>query len=61
MQFRAKEENQGYDLTPEFFDSFLEMGIEQFFGITVDIDEQKIVCDDQNPSAFNSWKDKQKN
>lgn len=61
MQFRANEENQAYDLTPDFFNSFLEMGIDMFFGITVDFDEQKIISDDQNPVAFDKWKKKSSN
>lgn len=54
MQFRAVEENKNYDLTPEFFQELIGVGIEIFFGIHVD--EYGLISDDQNPSALDKWK-----
>lgn len=53
MSYRAKCENQPYDLTPELFQSLIDGGIEMFFGITFSDDE--IISDEQNPEALDNW------
>ena len=53
MSYRAKCENQPYDLTPELFHSFIDGGIDMFFGITFSDDE--IISDEQTPEALDNW------
>jgi hypothetical protein len=53
MQFRAKEEGQGYGLDEKFFLSALRAGCAEFFGVTFDGD--RLLADQQQPDLFAKW------
>lgn len=53
MRFRAGEEGVKYDLSPEVFQDLIDNGVYTFFGI--EIDNDNILSDTQNPVAFAEW------
>ena len=55
MNFRAATEGRAHSLDVPYYMDYLVNGCEEFFGITVDVDERKLIRDDQNPSAFALW------
>jgi hypothetical protein len=53
MSYRARKENVGYDLSPEFFSKALDQGAVEFFG--VEIQDGKLLRDKQQPTLFAEW------
>jgi hypothetical protein len=55
IRWRAGREGVGYELSPEFFRAAIDAGTVSFFG--VEIDDDGLVDDQQQPGLFREWKD----
>jgi hypothetical protein len=53
IAYRARKENVGYDLSPEFFSKHLDLGAVEIFGVV--IQDGKLVEDKQQPQVFAEW------
>jgi|TARA_A100001037_G_scaffold103342_1_gene93993 hypothetical protein len=57
MDFRADKENAEHSLQKEFYLSQYDNGVRTFFGVTIDIENIKIIDDVQNPKVFKDYLD----
>ena len=57
MDFRAIKENVEHSLQKEFYLSQYDNGVRTFFGVTIDIENIKIIDDIQAPDIFRDYLD----
>jgi hypothetical protein len=59
MAFRAALEGKQHSLTLPFYRDAIAQGCKQFFGVTYDA-KGSLVADEQNPVAFEAWRQKRR-
>ena len=53
VRFRAAQEGQPYDFTPNYFEKLIQRGVVSFLGVTYA--DGKLIGDDQQPALFEQW------
>jgi hypothetical protein len=56
MSFRAGREHQEHELTPAYYQKYLDAGVRTFFGI--EVGSEGLAADRQQPLLFEEWKNR---